>query len=210
MLCTGTVLLRYRKIPGKFSVTWILLCRPPFNPGFTKQLDPPPAMLHLAIKCQISGITTLINFTLFNWTFLSPGPASLKPISPIFPDFLLIQINKNLHWIRCYFISVSALCHDRTWPFKGSVEAIGSPGGTVVKNLPASTGDAGDLCWEDPLEEEMETYSSILAWRISWTVEPGGLQSMGWQLDMTEYESVCVCEIERERETERQTERPWR
>ena len=164
-------------------------------------------MLHLAIKCQISGITTLINFTLFNWTFLSPGPASLKPISPIFPDFLLIQINKNLHWIRCYFISVSALCHDRTWPFKGSVEAIGSPGGTVVKNLPASTGHAGDLCWEDPLEEEMETYSSILAWRISWTVEPGGLQSMGWQLDMTEYESVCVCEIERERERETDRQR---
>ena len=35
------------------------------------------------------------------------------------------------------------------------------------------------LCREDPLEEEMATHSSILAWRISWTEEPGGLQSMG-------------------------------
>ena len=32
---------------------------------------------------------------------------------------------------------------------------------------------------EDPLEKEMETHSSILAWKISWTEEPGGLQSMG-------------------------------
>ena len=33
---------------------------------------------------------------------------------------------------------------------------------------------------EDPLEESMATCSSILAWRIPWTEEPGGLQSMGW------------------------------
>ena len=35
--------------------------------------------------------------------------------------------------------------------------------------------------WEDPLEEEMATHSSILAWKISWTEGPGGLQSMGSQ-----------------------------
>ena len=34
---------------------------------------------------------------------------------------------------------------------------------------------------EDPLEEDMETHSSILAWKIPWTEEPGGLQSMGSQ-----------------------------
>ena len=37
------------------------------------------------------------------------------------------------------------------------------------------------LDWEDPLEEEMFTHSSILTWKISWTEEPGGLQSMGYQ-----------------------------
>ena len=37
------------------------------------------------------------------------------------------------------------------------------------------------LCWEDPLEEDMATHSSVLAWRIPWTEEPGGLQSMGSQ-----------------------------
>ena len=35
--------------------------------------------------------------------------------------------------------------------------------------------------WEDPLEKQMETHSSILAWKIPWTEEPGGLQSMGLQ-----------------------------
>ena len=37
------------------------------------------------------------------------------------------------------------------------------------------------LGWEDPLEEGMATHSSILAWRIPWTEEPGGLQSLGLQ-----------------------------
>ena len=37
------------------------------------------------------------------------------------------------------------------------------------------------LCWEDPLEEGMATHSSMLAWRIPWTEEPGGLQSIGLQ-----------------------------
>ena len=37
------------------------------------------------------------------------------------------------------------------------------------------------LGWEDPLEEDMATHSSILAWRIPWTEEPGGLQSIASQ-----------------------------
>ena len=37
------------------------------------------------------------------------------------------------------------------------------------------------LGWENPLEEEMAPHSSLLAWRIPWTEEPGGLQSMGSQ-----------------------------
>ena len=41
---------------------------------------------------------------------------------------------------------------------------------------------------EDPLEEEMATHSSVLAWKIPWTEEPGGVQSMGWQrVDTTQH-----------------------
>ena len=51
-----------------------------------------------------------------------------------------------------------------------------------VKNLPAMQETwARFLGWEDPLEKEMATHSSILAWRIPWTEEPGGLQSTGLQ-----------------------------
>ena len=52
----------------------------------------------------------------------------------------------------------------------------------TVKNLPVMQETwVRSLDWEDPLEEEMATHSSILAWRILWTEEPGGLQSIGSQ-----------------------------
>ena len=61
----------------------------------------------------------------------------------------------------------------------------GFPSGSAVKNLPAvqQTQETWvpSLGQEDPLEEEMATHSSILAWEIPWTEEPGGLQSMGLQ-----------------------------
>ena len=53
----------------------------------------------------------------------------------------------------------------------------------MVKNLPAMKETwVRSLGREDPLEKGMATYSSILAWRISWTEEPGGLQSRGSQI----------------------------
>ena len=42
------------------------------------------------------------------------------------------------------------------------------------------------LGWEDPLEEEMATHSSILAWKIPWTEQPGQLQSLGSQESQTQ------------------------
>ena len=52
----------------------------------------------------------------------------------------------------------------------------------TVKNLPAMRETwVQSLGWEDPLEKEMATHSSILAWRIPWTEEPGKLQSIGSQ-----------------------------
>ena len=52
----------------------------------------------------------------------------------------------------------------------------------MVKNLPAiQETQVRSLGQEDPLEKEMATHSNILAWKISWTEEPGRLQSMGSQ-----------------------------
>ena len=60
--------------------------------------------------------------------------------------------------------------------------------GSAIKNLPAVHVDLGLIPGpEDPLENGMATYSNILAWRIPWTKEPGGLQSMeSKQSDMAE------------------------
>ena len=55
----------------------------------------------------------------------------------------------------------------------------------MVKNPPVNAGDLSQwvrfLGWEHPLEKEMATHSSILAWEIPWTKKPGGLQSMELQ-----------------------------
>ena len=59
---------------------------------------------------------------------------------------------------------------------------MGFPSGSVVKNPPAmQETQVQSLDREDPLEEGMATHSSILAWRIPWTEQSGGLQSIGSQ-----------------------------
>ena len=52
------------------------------------------------------------------------------------------------------------------------------------------------LSWEDPLEKEMATHSSILAWKITWTEERGRLQSTGSQSYMTEQLHLLFCRLQ--------------
>ena len=63
-----------------------------------------------------------------------------------------------------------------------STSGIDLPWCSVVKNLPANTGDMGLIpLWEDPLVKEMATYFSILVWEIPWTEDPWGHK----ELDVT-------------------------
>ena len=56
------------------------------------------------------------------------------------------------------------------------------PHSSVGRESACNAGDLGSIPgWEDPLEKEMAIHSSILAWRVPWTEEPGRLQSMGSQ-----------------------------
>ena len=63
----------------------------------------------------------------------------------------------------------------------------------MVKNLPAHAGDVGSIPeWGRILEEEMATHSSVLAWRIPWIAEPGGLQSRGSQKTWTQLSDQTI------------------
>ena len=67
----------------------------------------------------------------------------------------------------------------------------GFPSGSTVKNLPVMQEmQVQSLGQEEPLEEGMETHSSILAWRIPWSEEPGRLQSVG--LQRVGYDWACT------------------
>ena len=82
------------------------------------------------------------------------------------------EIPKNTTWI----------CHSSSTIYIALTLYLGFPGGSDGK---VSACNAGDMVWsmdqEDPLEKEMATHSSIPAWRIPWTEEPGKLQYMGSQ-----------------------------
>ena len=70
--------------------------------------------------------------------------------------------------VSCYLLCENILILDLT---------LGLPGGSAVKNPPAMQ----EMGREDPLEEEMVTHSSILAWESPWTEEPDGLECLGSQ-----------------------------
>ena len=65
---------------------------------------------------------------------------------------------------------------------KECLVSMGFPAGLDSKESACNVGDLGSIPGqEDPLEKEMATHFSILAWKIPWSEEPGGLQSMGLQ-----------------------------
>ena len=85
-----------------------------------------------------------------------------------------------------YFLRLTISISCKTWLFGFLAIGHWPPGASLVtqriKRLPAMQETRVQyLGWEDPLEKEMATHSSILAWRIPWTEEPGGLYSMGSQ-----------------------------
>ena len=84
------------------------------------------------------------------------------------------QISTHMFFM-CFIENIYYLCQ----------VACSFPGGSEVKNLPViqepQETQIQYLGWEDSMEEEMTTHSRMLAWKITWTEEPDGLQSMGSQ-----------------------------
>ena len=93
-----------------------------------------------------------------------------------------------LEWVAYPFFSWYSWPKNWTWISCIAGGFLTNSVAQLVKSLPAMQETwVQSLGWEDPLEKEMATHSSILAWRIPWTEEPGGLESMGHkELDTTE------------------------
>ena len=91
-----------------------------------------------------------------------------------------VSPNKNLYFLKCY---VFILAQSKTL---GSIFITrAKQGKTLVVEIQGT--QIRSLGQEEPLEEEMATHSNILAYKIPWIEEPGGLQSMGSQSDVTEH-----------------------
>ena len=99
---------------------------------------------------------------------------SLDNINQIMPP-PTTHILKMLWWL----FTISRInCKLILWPTQSWASLVAQ----TVKNLPAMSETwVWSLGWKDALEKGMATHSRILAWRIPWTEEPGGLQSMGSQ-----------------------------
>ena len=114
------------------------------------------------------------------------------------PLSLVSQGGNGDHWFNpcfslCYnsLLSVSLLCStvcdpvDCSTPGLLVIQFLGVCSNSCPLGFPGSSYGkktwVQSLGWEDPLEKEIATHSSTLAWRISWREEPGRLQFMGWQ-----------------------------
>ena len=119
------------------------------------------------------------------WNHLGFG-VLLCDLEKVFKLFVFLTLVRDRAIVTTSLPSSNRL-RGLLWRFKGSTGLWGCkgfPGGSVGRESACSVWSLGG---EDPLENEMATYSSILAWEIPWTEEPGWLQSMGTQeSDMTE------------------------
>ena len=102
-------------------------------------------------------------------------------------DEWVAQSRGDIHrYLSRWTLRLKMLWHNRDGIFEVINLKQPFPGGSVVKNLPAKQETwIQSLGWEDLLEEEMATHSSILILEILWTEEPGGLQFMGSQKSQT-------------------------
>ena len=127
--------------------------------------------------------------SVFSWqNSISLCPASFctpRPNLPVTPglSWLPTFAFQSLWNKRISFYGVSSRRSCRSSKNQSALASLASGGSLVaqmVKNLPAVQKTwVQSLGWEDPLETGMATHSSILAWSIPWTEEPGGLPSMG-------------------------------
>ena len=153
-------------------------------------LSLPPSSRVLLIHCTPCLVVTTIHweaiFMAFLWMIPLSTWHSLFPPPPRHSIALSLgqpRVEKRLVWYRMISLMWNVkTIQMNTHENKDKLRFRGFTGGLMIKDLPANAGGVGSILGQDdPLEEEMATHSSILAWRIPWAGEPGRLQSMGSQ-----------------------------
>ena len=130
-------------------------------------------------------VTAALLGTFWDCRLRASSPTHPHTVALLLQTFLLNMSEQGKKWFVFIFKHISFFYVFRLpglFELTTNIRSSGSPDGSVVKNLPANAGDMGSIPGSgNPLEEEMATHSSILAWRIPWTGEPGRLQSVGSQ-----------------------------
>ena len=152
-----------------------------FNDILTAECYPPsfPATQFIVnsffqrhLKFEFLICSSIVAFLIITWILLNTV-------------FMLKVFLENVIWM--YNLYNVVYYHSVPTYFPHALVFLGFPSGSVVKNLPAKQEmRIWSLSQEDPLEKEMATHSSILAWRIPRTEKPGVLQSMGSQKCQTQ------------------------
>ena len=121
--------------------------------------------------CPPGSLNSPLPPTTFS-TLLSPLISLFLEHSKLIPALLLLETSSFILHLFPSHLEIQP--HTNAFFSKS-----GFPGGSDGKESACNAGDSGLIPdWEDPLEKGMVTHSSILAWRISWTEEPGRLQCM--------------------------------
>ena len=137
------------------------------------------------------------------WIFYVLSPSSEVKVAQLCPTLCepmhytihgILQLSHKgspriLEWVAYPFFSWSSWPKNWTWISCIADGFLTNSVAQLVKSLPAMQETwVQSLGWEDPLVKEMATHSSILAWRIPWTEESGGLESTGHkEMDTTEW-----------------------
>ena len=143
-----------------------LFCGCPSRSGRTER------WVELPVLCGRFSLVTSSVHSVSSRCVSAPAPDSSHPVCPL--------------WCASVYVSCLPLfgCGPALSPFAFVACGFGilsmNPSSQMVKHPPAmQQSQVQSLGWEDPLEEGMTVHSSILAWRVPWTEDPGGLQSLG-------------------------------
>ena len=153
------------------ATPWTIACQAPLSIGFSRQ------EYWSGLTCPPPG--NLPNKGIKPASLTSPALAGrCFTTSATWEDYvcvcicMYVYIYTYIHMYVYIYIYMYLYTHTHT----------GFSGGSAEKNLPTMQEmQVRSLGWEDPLEKEMATHSSIIAWRIPWTEEPSKLKSMGLQ-----------------------------